>query len=86
MTTTSHVSSFTQVALPSRGVTLLAAVRELYRERRVARAEFNRIERELSTYTSPSDRAELDAMIERSDIGSDTAYTDMIERIRLRAA
>lgn len=86
MTTTSHVNSFTALALPSRGVTLLAAVREVYRERRAARAEFNRVERELSTYTSPSDLAELDAMVERSDVGSDTAYNEMIERIRLRAA
>ncbi len=85
MTTTSHVSISTQAALPSREATLWAAVRDVYRDRRAARAEFHRIERELATYTTPSDLAELDAMIERSDIGSDTVYTEMIERIRLRS-
>lgn len=89
MTTTSHVSvpqQTAQTAPAARSASLWATVRDVYRERRAARAYFQRIERELATYTTPSDLAELDAMIERSDIGADTVYTEMIERIRLRAA
>lgn len=82
MTTTSHLGFSTTV--PKAG--LWATVRDAYRERRAARAHLNRIERELATYTTPSDLAELDAMIERSDMGTDMAYTQMIERIRLRSA
>ncbi len=86
MTTTSDVSIFTQAAIPSRQATFWGAVRDVYRDRRFARAQFHRIEQELATYTTPSDLADLQAMIERSDIGSDTVYTAMIERIRSRAA
>ncbi|MET3807754.1 hypothetical protein ABIB25_004781 [Nakamurella sp. UYEF19] len=62
-----------------------AAVRDSYRERRSVRALHQRVERELSTYTTQADIQELDAMLERS--GTDVSvYTQMIERIRLRAA
>jgi hypothetical protein len=86
MTTTSHLGITNQGNLATRKSTFWADFRDLYRDRRTARAQFHRIERELATYTTPSDLAELDALIERSDIGSDTADTAMIERIRLRAA
>lgn len=84
--TTSHVNLPAQAAPSTRLATRLAAVRGGYRGRRAVRAQLHRIECELASYTSPSDLAELDAMIERADIGSDSAYTEMIERIRLRAA
>ncbi len=57
-----------------------------YRARRTARALQHRVEQELSTYTSPSDIQELDAMLERSGEDLDSVYTQMIERVRMRAA
>lgn len=86
MTTTSHISTLPLAAFPTRETTLWAAVRDVVRSRRADRAYIHRVERELASYTSPSDRAELDAMIERSDLGAETSYASMIERIRLRAA
>ena len=56
------------------------------RERREARAAYRTAERELSTYTSPADLQELDAMLERSGDQPDSVYTHIIEGIRFRAA
>jgi hypothetical protein len=62
---------------------LHAAVEHL-QDRRTERAIYKTAERELSSYTTPAEIHELDAMLERS-VG-DSIYTEMIERIRLRAA
>lgn len=62
------------------------AARDSYRERRSVRALHHRVERELSTYTTQADIHELNAMLERSEPDTDSVYTQMIERIRFRAA
>ena len=64
----------------------LAAALDSYRARRTARAVRSQIERELSSYRSPAEIHELDAMLERSGDGIDPVYADVIERLRLRAA
>ncbi len=84
MTTTTHSSldrSATQ-GPPSR----LTAALESYRARRTARALRARIEQELSSYRTPAEIHELDAMLERSGEHIDPVYADVIERLRLRAA
>lgn len=65
--------------------TLFGGAIENYRAHRSARADRVRLERELSTYRTPAEISELDAILERSgDV--DPMYTDIITRIRLRAA
>jgi len=88
MTTTSPTTSLSSptTAYAHEGASSWAAVRENLRIRRAERTLRHRIERELATYTSPSDRDELDAMVERADVENDGYYSDMIQRIRLRAA
>lgn len=59
---------------------------DTYRERRTLRAALKSVERELSTYTTPTELQDLDAMIERATDDNDEIYGPIIERIRLRAA
>ena len=59
---------------------------DTYRERRTLRASLKSVERELSTYTTPTELQDLDAMIERATNNNDEIYGPIIERIRLRAA
>ena len=64
---------------------LTAAVQGL-RARRAARAERNRLELELSSYRTPAEINELDAMLERSGDDIDPVYAQVLERLRRRAA
>ena len=64
----------------------LASALESYRARRTARALRSQIERELSSYRTPAEVHELDAMLERSGDDIDPVYADVIERLRQRAA
>ena len=61
-------------------------VLDTYRERKAERASIKAAERELSSYVTPSDLADLDSMLERCADESETVYGPIIERIRLRAA
>ncbi len=73
-TTTRHDGSF------------WTSARDAIAQRRQARAEQQRIERELASYTTPADVQELFALLERSEEQSDSMYYQMIERACLRAA
>ena len=84
MTTTTHSTHDHSAA--STNVSKLTAALESYRARRSARALRSRIERELSSYRTPAEVHELDAMLERSGDDIDPVYADVIERLRLRAA
>ena len=64
----------------------LATAIDTYRDRRAARATVKSVERELSTYTTPAELQDLDAMIERCADDNDQVFGPIIERIRLRAA
>jgi molybdopterin-guanine dinucleotide biosynthesis protein len=61
-------------------------VLDTYRERKAQRATVKVAERELSSYTTPAELQDLDAMLERFADEGDTVYGPMVERIRLRAA
>jgi hypothetical protein len=80
MTTTTH-----SLDTSTKGSKLTAAL-EGFRARRAAKAERNRLELELSTYRTPAEISELDAMLERSGDDIDPVYTQIIERLRSRAA
>ena len=62
------------------------SVLDTYRERKAERASVKAAERELSTYTTPAELQDLDAMLERFADDDDAVYGPIIERIRLRAA
>jgi len=64
----------------------LTTALDTYRDRRAVRARYKTAERELSTYTTPADLQELDAMLERSAGQDITIYSEIIERIRFRSA
>lgn len=64
--------------------TLIATARDDLRTTRARRRELNRLRAELATYTSTSDRAELDAVLARHD-ESETADVERIVA-QLRAA
>ncbi|WP_090475760.1 hypothetical protein [Nakamurella panacisegetis] len=88
MTTTSHIGTFagtTSVTTPNEVKTVFGAVRTALRHRRAVRAMHAQIVRELSSYTTPNEIAELDAMIERSDVEADPEYATLIERVRSRS-
>jgi hypothetical protein len=80
MTTTTHSLDV------STNSSKLTAALAGFRARRATRAELNRLERELSTYRTPAEIHELDAMFERSGDDIDPVYAQVIERLRLRAA
>ena len=61
-------------------------VLDTYRERRAQRASVRTAELELSSYTTPAELQDLDAMLERFADEDDTVYGPIVERIRLRAA
>ena len=88
MTTTSHIgtsASTTSTTTPNDVKTVVGAVRDALRHRRAVRAMHAQIERELSSYTTPNEIAELDAMIERSNVEGDADYMSVIERVRSRS-
>ena len=66
--------------------TVFGHVLDSYREHRAVRALHHRVEQELASYTSEADIHELDAMLERSEGDRDSVYTQMIQRVRMRAA
>ena len=61
-------------------------VLDTYRERKAQRASVRTAELELSSYTTPAQLQDLDAMLERFADEGDTVYGPIVERIRLRAA
>jgi hypothetical protein len=61
-------------------------VLDTHRERKAQRASVKVAERELSSYTTPAQLQDLDAMLERFADQGDTVYGPIVERIRLRAA
>ena len=88
MTTTSHIGTSagtTSTTTAHDATTVFGAARQAYRHRRAVRAMHAQIERELSSYTTPNEIAELDAMIERSDLEADSDYMTVIERVRSRS-
>jgi len=48
------------------------------------RAVYRSVERELSVYSSPAALQELEAILARAD--HDNIYTDVLDKMRLRAA
>lgn len=80
MTTTTHSRDTT-----TNGSRLTAALGS-FRARRAARAELIRLELELSSYRTPAEINELEAMLERSGDDIDPVYAEVLERLRFRAA
>ena len=85
MTITSHIGTSASTTTPNDAKTVFGAVRDALRHRRAVRAMHAQIERELSSYTTPNEIAELDAMIERSNVQDDADYMTVIERVRSRS-
>lgn len=83
MTTTTH--SLDTTTTGSSGSRLTAAL-DGFRARRAARAERNRLELELSSYRTPAEINELEAMMERSGDDIDPVYAEVLERLRFHAA
>lgn len=84
MTTTSHIrrsTHHTGTATARDLKTVFGVAREARRNRKAVRAMHAQIERELASYTTPNEIAELDAMIERSDVQIDDEGLNVIERI-----
>lgn len=80
MTTTTHSLDTTTT-----GSRLTAAL-DGFRARRAARADRNRLELELSSYRTPAEINELEAMMERSGDDIDPVYAEVLERLRFHAA
>lgn len=64
----------------------LGAALNGFRARRATRAERVRLELELSSYRTPAEINELEAMLERSGDDIDPVYAEVLERLRFRAA
>lgn len=79
MTTTKH-----SIATRSHG-SKLTAVAAGFRARRSAKADRIRLELELSSYRTPAEINELDAMLERSGEDIDPLYAHVLERVRRRS-
>ncbi|MTD15087.1 hypothetical protein GIS00_14180 [Nakamurella sp. YIM 132087] len=62
----------------------LGRLQDSFRARRAVRSEQRRLERELGAYLSPSDRLELDAMIERATPEDAADIARIVERSRSR--
>ncbi|MGJ7441700.1 hypothetical protein [Aquipuribacter sp. MA13-6] len=62
--------------------TMWTATRDDLRARRVHRAETRQLQRELASYSSPSDRAELDAILSRHPADAVAPLEDLINRNR----
>ena len=90
MTTTTYENDIngttTQVSTDTHSSSGLAGLVASYRARRSARAERARLEEELSSYRTPAEIHELDAMMERAGDDIDPVYADVVERLRFRAA
>jgi len=71
------------VVTPIRTSYLRAAIGS-FRDRRAVRAVYRSVERELSVYSSPAALQELEAILARAD--HDNVYTDVLDKMRLRAA
>jgi hypothetical protein len=61
---------------------LLSGVTDELRARRARRHELARLRAELSAYTSPADRQELDAIIARHDEGEVADIDRIVTRLR----
>jgi len=59
-----------------------ATTRDELRTRREQRADSRRLERELATYSSPSERAELDAILSRHPASAVAPLENIISRQR----
>ena len=62
--------------------TIWTSTRDDLRTRRERRAEGRRLERELAAYSSPADRAELDAILSRHPAEVVAPLEDIINRNR----
>ncbi|WP_380168161.1 hypothetical protein [Jannaschia sp. R86511] len=62
--------------------TIWTATRDDLRSRRERRAEDRRLQRELAAYSSPSDRAELDAILARHPADAVAPLEDILNRQR----